>query len=413
MKKDYIITFIAEFFILISSILVYKLAANFLGKDGFSEYALSRRAISFIQPVLLVGLGVGIPRFIAYADASLSDKNSDSYFISGLTIASVITFIFMFFVNLFKNQFAFIFFGNHLYGYLVFPMSLMIFGLVFHSICYSYFRGKLMMIRANFIQMINIGIIPIFIFLFFGKTVSQVLIFTGIIWSFTSLVFIISILSHIKFEKINMLISCTKELLVYGIQRVPGDLGLAAFLLLPATITAHVEGVRKAGYVAFGVSLLNMISSVFAPISLIFLPQSSHLIANEKISLLKHYTFLILKISLGLTSVGLIIFEIFANQIIKIYLGNAFSEIVVIGRIILIGSLGYVIYIVMRSIIDAYYVKAINSKNILISFLIYLILALLVLLTIRSYLYLTISFVIALFILGGLTLWDVKRIFRE
>jgi len=107
MKRDYIITFIAEFIIRGMGILVYKFAATFLGKEGFSQYALSRRKISFILPLLLMGLGVGIPRYIAFSHSSKNHKNPDGYFISGIIVISSITSVIIFLLLILKHSFAF------------------------------------------------------------------------------------------------------------------------------------------------------------------------------------------------------------------------------------------------------------------------------------------------------------------
>jgi hypothetical protein len=55
--REYGNTFAAEFAVMASQIITYRLA-HFPGKPGFSEYAVARRAISTIHPVAILGLGV-------------------------------------------------------------------------------------------------------------------------------------------------------------------------------------------------------------------------------------------------------------------------------------------------------------------------------------------------------------------
>lgn len=410
MKRDYIYTFIAEFIVLFSGLIVYKLAVNVLGKMGFSEYAISKRAISFAQPVLLMGLGVGIPRYIAYSSSNQNSKKPDAYFIGGFSALILAGIIFTSIFNLFKNKFGFLIFGNSNYAYLIFPINLMLLGLVLHSSCYSYFRGKLLILKANFLQLINLGIVPLFVFLI-AETTQQVLLSNGLLWIMVSSVVLITIIRNLRFKDINIFHS-TKELISYGIQRVPGDFGMAALLALPAILTAHISGVVEAGNVAFGISLLNMAGAVFAPIGLIFLPKASQIIANKDFDLLRQYIKKILKITLVLTSLGLVFFEIFADIIIKLYLGKTFFDLVLTTRIIFVGSLAYTIYVAMRSIIDAYYVKAINTVNIFISLLIFLFITGIGLLFTKSYIYIVCCFVFVLFILGSLTLMEIRKILR-
>jgi O-antigen/teichoic acid export membrane protein len=408
LKKDYIFTFVAEFLVLLSGILVYKFAATVLGKDGFSEYALSRRTVSFIQPILIMGFGVGIPRYIAFASASSNSKKADTYFIGGICVLSLVALSFTIIVNLFRDKFAFLMLGNSRYYHLIFPISLMLIGFVFHSACYSNYRGRLLMLKANFLQIINLGFVPLFAFAV-SKSTRQVLFITGFCWLEISLVFLFFILKHQSWERMNIL-RYTKELIKFGLQRVPGDFGLAAILTLPAIFTAHLAGVREAGYVAFGISILNMAGSVFAPIGLILLPTVSKLISEKNFSTLKSQINKILKITLFFSIIGIIFFETFAVQIIRMYLGKNFINLILVSRVIIVGSLAYNIYISMRSIIDACYVRAINTINIFISLAVSLMTLGMGIIISKHYILIVICFLIGLFSLAGLTLREIKKI---
>ncbi len=160
MKNKYIITFIAEFLVLMSYILVYRLAAISLGNVGFSEYALSRRALSLIQPALILGFGVAIPRYIAYSSQSTS-KHPDFYFLGATGILLIVTLTTLSIVYLFRQGMAFLIFGS----YRVYPFNSSHGSIVSRhyqsSPCYTYFQGKLSMLKANLLQTVNIAIVPV------------------------------------------------------------------------------------------------------------------------------------------------------------------------------------------------------------------------------------------------------------
>lgn len=399
------ITFITEFFVLVSGILVYKLAASLFGKMGFSEYALSRRAVSFIQPALLLGLGVGIPRYIAY---STNDKiKSDSYFLAGFLVLLVASAAFFALFNLNSKTVSFLIFGSNGYAFLVYPISLMLFGLVLHALTYSYFRGHIMMIKANMLQIINMGVVPLIVF-YISDTVSALLYYTGMLWIIVSCVFLFLVFRKIRVS-FSKLFERTRELFIYGIQRVPGDFGLAALLSLPAFFTSHIGSVKEAGYVSFGVSVLNMIGAAFAPIGIILLPKASQLIASNSWDILERYTKNILKITVFLTASGVILFEVFAKDILILYLGKELSDIVFMVRILIISAVAYNIYIATRSIIDAIYVKAINTRNIIISLALFVIVTSVALIFFKSPTTVILSFNGAMFFLGALTLYEIKN----
>lgn len=410
MKKDYIFTFISEFAVLAVGILVYRLAVDFLGEDEFSIYALSKRTVFFIQPALLLGLGIGIPRYMAYSDSENDRNKSDGYFIGGIVILVISTLAFTSIFFAFKLKWAFLLFGDIKFAYLILPINIMILGLVVHLSCYSYFRGRLLMAKANIMQLINLGTVPV-VAVIYGHTTDEVLTIMGVSWLLISFVFLLYIVKGLQWD-INIYQS-TKEIFSFGVQRVPGDFGLAALLALPAIITAHLSGVKEAGYVAFATSLFNMAGSAFAPVGLILLPKASQLIAEGDMQTLKHYMRRLIKISLILSLTGLILFEIFADKIIDIYLGRNFFDLVLIARTVMIGSVAYVIYVSLKSIIDAYYKKAVNTRNILLSLALFLGLSALTIFRTGGYINIAVSFITAIFLLGALTAWEIVKITQK
>jgi O-antigen/teichoic acid export membrane protein len=413
LKKDYALTIIVQFMVLASTFLVYKLAAEFLGADGFSGYALSRRTISLMQPALIMGLGVGIPRYIAYGYADPDQRNPDAYFISALFILAPVVCVLCFFFNLFNETFSLIFFGSSDYSYLILPITYMIIGGILYSSCYSYLRGRLLMLRANLLQVINMGIIPPIVFFLFGKSLASVLSVTGIIWITISLVFFLFLPIRLEACDPRKLIPYAKEIFGYSIMRVPGDFALSALLALPAILTAHISGMREGGYVAFGIVVFNMGGYFFAPISTILLPKASHMIARANYEGLKYDLKRMLMLAICLTTLGVVILEIFTAQIIEIYLKKDFSETIMIIRVIAIGIVPYVVYIILRSVIDAGYIKPINAINIVIAVLFFIMGASLILLFDRNYIYIVGIFTMAIWVLGALSLIATFHIFKR
>ncbi|MCI0596436.1 MAG: tetratricopeptide repeat protein, partial [candidate division Zixibacteria bacterium] len=101
---------------------------------------------------------------------------------------------------------------------------------------------------------------------------------------------------------------------------------LLGFLSLPAILAAHFSGIERAGLVAFAISILSLVGSLFNPLGLLLLPVASNQMAKKDLSLLKLNLNKLLKISLGLTFLIVLFLEAFAPVIIKIYLGREFLE---------------------------------------------------------------------------------------
>ncbi|MCD6470958.1 oligosaccharide flippase family protein, partial [bacterium] len=68
--KNIILTFITQAIVLIAFFVIYRLIAKNFGPEGVGEYSLVKKVIGFLQPLLLFGVGVGLPRYIAMSKDS-------------------------------------------------------------------------------------------------------------------------------------------------------------------------------------------------------------------------------------------------------------------------------------------------------------------------------------------------------
>jgi len=404
MKKQIILTFITEFIVLASALLVYKLAANVFLKEEFSEYVIARRVITFLVPIVLMGMTIEMPKHLV-----TGGKSAEAYYAGGLMIILTFSLLLCLFLNLFSSHIAYFLFGNAKYSDIIFPITVMLFGLMTHSGCYSFFRGSLDMTNANIIQIINGALVPALVFYAY-KSPGLVILATGILQSLVSLMFFIKIMGRIK-NKIVIKIACIKILLFYGMQRVPGDMGLAGLLMLPATIAAHIGGINAGGSVAFSISLLNMVGAIFSPLGLVLLPRVRLIVQKRDYSTLKLYLLKIFKTSLILGILTLAAYEIFADFILEVYLGKRNADLEYLSRLIMIACPFYILSLSLRSVIDAYYVKPVNARNILIS-LTFFLLSSLGLLAGAGVNYLIACFVMSMAVLSGLTLYESYALFK-
>ena len=149
---------------------------------------------------------------------------------------------------------------------------------------------------------------------------------------------------------------------------MPGELFLIVSFGMPAILTAHESGVRPAGYVAFGMSLLLMIGAIITPFGVVFLPKASELAAAGKIRELTRQVRNIFVFSLGITASVTLVLEVSLPTLIRTFLGYASPEATAISQILTLAAIPYGTYICLRSAIDACHERAINTANIAISF---------------------------------------------
>ena len=407
---EYAPTFLTEFTVMASQIVVYKLAAHFLGKEGFSEYAVARRAVSTIYPLALLGFGVALPRYIASCVGQQGPGRRDLFFAATLWCVGGAAAILIAAINLMPSLFAYLAFGNSTYRGLVRPISLIIAGLTLHAIAYSYFRGRLLMRKANILQLVNLAIIPLLSFWLGSHEVSAVLTKIGLFSIFVSLVGLL----FTPWQKLaSNSVAEARVLLRYGVPRISGDFAQMALLGLPAFIVAHRVGVEQAGYVAFGVSVLSMIGAVFTPLGLILLPKSSQMIAEGTGDDLRGHVLRIVNvtfvIAFGLTALAWLT----ADPLIRVYLGTDYSGVTRILRLTCLGAVPYSLFLVTRNLLDAFHEQAVTSTFLIISLCVFGVGALTIHAKSGSVALILFSLLAAITVLGLLTLLEAFRVLRR
>jgi O-antigen/teichoic acid export membrane protein len=209
--------------------------------------------------------------------------------------------------------------------------------------------------------------------------VARVFLFTGKTWVFLSGLAIVFILARdtrkARVVRRGDLGSKARELLRYGIPRIPGDFALIAFFAAPAMLTAHRASIEQAGFVAFATSVLSSIGQIFGPISTVQLPAVTRMVTRGEGKPLRRDLFWLVTGGLAVTAVGIAVLEIIAGWLVRWYLGPAFQESAALLRIIAPAALPYVLYILLRSPIDALAVRAHNTRNLMAGLLVFLAIA--------------------------------------
>lgn len=398
MKKDFILTFLTQIIVLLSGLAVFKLAMTQFGDIGFSEFSIVKRNLTYLYTFVFIGLGVAVPRYIA-KEIGMKSGNENTVFFSAfcIMIFSLVTTAII--LLLFQEKISFLLFGDQNYIRFLFPIFMSIVGLSLHSMAYSYYRGKMIFNYANLLQIINMGFIPLTVFIF-AENIEDVFLYTGLMMSGISLIVFTKIFltQSFEFKKIKVFIP---KLFSYGLQRLPADFGLASLIALPAIFSAHTEGILVAGYVAFSISLLSLSGQAVAPIGLIMLPKISHLLGEKNFVLIQYYVKKLFIFSVLIAIIGTTIYQLFAEEILHLYLGKVELDLIDISKNIIWGALFYPFYVTMRSVVDAYYARAYNTISILTALVTFL---LIYLITHNIYN----ALIIALAILALITLYFIK-----
>ncbi len=400
LRRDYVTTFLTEVLVITSYLVAFRLVAIHQGVSGFGEYALSRRSLSLISPLVVVGLDVAIARYVAYALHKRSPRPG-GYATIALLIMAVTVGIASALLLLFPNFFADLFFGSSVYANLVRALPVMLVGSSLHVIAYGFQRGRSQIQRANLLMALNQAAVPVAA-VYIGKDVAQILVLMGAGWIVISAAYLL--MTGLSLERGG---EHMRELLTFGLPRVPGDFLQLALFALPGILVAHAVDVQTAGIVAFGVSALGMVGTALTPISFVLLPAVTGLFARGWVEQVRQRVIEVVRLAVPLLVVGTLVLEVFARPIIADYLGSGFAAGADVLRVIMIGALPWGLYVILKSVIDARYVRPINARNMAVAFATFVAIVLVSRFFTDSYQLILVAFVAALFVLGALTVVEV------
>ncbi|HEX2721381.1 MAG TPA: hypothetical protein VHM24_00585, partial [Gemmatimonadaceae bacterium] len=236
-------TMLTELVVMFSGILLLKLAATLLGPVGFGEYALSRRAVSLLYLPLVMGLGIASPRYIAIVRAGALESYSERSFAAVTLTAGLLPALLVAGVlNVRADWAAMLLFGTTDLDTLVRPATVALAGIAFHSMVYAIYRGRSEMGSANFLQLINLGILPVVAFALASHDAASVLAATGCGWLIVSGIALLRVLYRERQNDLEggaSLGDHLRLLLRFGLPRVPGEFALVGLFAIPSLIAVR------------------------------------------------------------------------------------------------------------------------------------------------------------------------------
>ena len=291
--NKYIFTF---FFSIIGALInfwFFRAAFVMINEESFYYYAYARRVISFISPVLLAGLGVALPRGIGLFHKE-KEKIDRMLFVTFLITLSIS--ILWYGLNVFFNDwFTKLVWGriNPFSQKLNQAIGLYIIGLNMFGCIHSYFRGKLQVIYAGLLELLALTLIPLFAFIILSDLI-KIYNLVSLVLIIINFLIIISVLNKFKNINIKYYLKEAKELLSYGIPRVPGDVVFALLIFLPAFVSSRYFSIEYAGIIGFGSALITLVNLPASAISFVSLSRFAFKLNKSRTKLRKEVMLLVL-----------------------------------------------------------------------------------------------------------------------
>jgi O-antigen/teichoic acid export membrane protein len=360
--RDVVLTLITEGFVLISFFIFYHLLAEYYGSEGVGLYSLMRRIIALIIPIVMMGLSEGLGRYIAM---SKSSEERFTFILSGAIVVLSLTSMMFVLLNADAMFSAKWLFGDIAYNNMVFPFSVLLFGLSLHSLSYACLRGNLQIKSLNILQSVNLGLLPLIILLL-GKATSldKILVIIGIIHCLVAVLFLARSLYQCRKDNFQgQFLLTLKNLLMFSVPRVPATIAGAGLISLCPIVASQYCSITEVGYLSLALGLLIGIGSAVTPLGTILLPHVSELLGGGEKERFEEKLYLLI----GAVFQSLLFvssqFIIFIDYILTIWIGEEFLPASPVMVVVLSALISYGFYIVARNILDAASVRPINSIN--------------------------------------------------
>jgi O-antigen/teichoic acid export membrane protein len=403
-RKDVLWTLITQMLVMLSAFGITKTACNILTVDEFGLYNVVRRSVSVISFVMLSGMGITLPRYLAIYQGAHQYRKMVDLTCCSLFFVGVICVILATFALLFSEAFIENVTGNS-DSTLYWLAMAFAFSTSISALLIAYYRG-VNDFKNYSIAQVSFQLLLLLSLLFIPRhNVNAVFL----LWFLTTFSFTVLYFIYENHRNRNIIFrayrSCyfwdmMKTIAVYSTPRLIGDFLLFSFSAFPVLYLSQVMSMTDVAYYSVGLTIINMVTPFFSFLGVVLLPYVSGAMSNGRFSEAQR---LIRRLSvwyISLAAVLTVLFGLFLPVLIKLFFSPDYVVCKDIAMILLLSVLPQSMYLLYRNPIDAVSTIPYNTIILLVSCIV-----LIVLFSFSSslsdYSY---SFVLASFVQGGLSI---------
>lgn len=352
------ITYIAQFFTLVSQVVLIKLLIFYLSKNDFGAFMVIKRYISAIWPLLTLNLSISMSRNISF----IKKGRSLDYLLFTISIVSLFFIIYTSITLIFKNRFTSLLFGNEEYYFLIYPLTLYLYANCLQTIFRGYFRGKHNFIWMNLSKMlfwVFQVIILIFLNIFFKNSKQLLYQFLVIFSALTiAIVFIyvvaqiIKNFNRIKIKQIINIFRNKKNLVKYGIIRLPKVFFMAVTYFIPVFYASNRLSLKSAAYISCIIAYIRIFKILGNPFNQILLPVFSKKKSDNNYSLIKKNSKMIIEFIFTLPAFIGASAYFFSNEAILLWFGKEYSSIIPIASAVSPVVMFLLVSVIIQGVLD-------------------------------------------------------------
>lgn len=391
---------IAQVLFMLSNLFINYKIEKIWSIEGFATYNLLKRFGSFIVFPLILGVGIGIPRYISFLEKSKNDISQGlEYLVAGLIIFFT-TFIGFLILLLFFPELVLSSFRVSDSNNIILTIALFVFSQGIFVILSSFFRGKIQFGTSSLLNVLVLSFLPTVI-IFFSNTIFDYFLCYALLTIASLIVIIVYNLykTAISYQRIQIKI---KQLLHYGAPRVVSDAVLFSLDFIPIYIISVFISLEESGYLSLSFMFFKLASVSFDLIGSLILPLYGKVFKTESSTVFIQKVNLLLIISGGLAIVASVLGYILIPYLIVTFF-DSLSNAILASQYIFIAFPFYVIFTILKNVLDIISSKAYNSLIQIVGFASMVLTLFYGIYQKEWFYYRTLTIIIPYFILGVLT----------
>jgi O-antigen/teichoic acid export membrane protein len=311
-------------------------------------------------------MGVALPRYLGLHHGN--PHRQYSYLCGATLITIALTAMIALLGIQLRNSFSMWIYHELKYTTLYLASLFMLFGFAIYSILYGYYRGIGKIKIANLWQLGMMALGPLVVVGFLiGKSNA-----VGIVAALGSLFMVALVpvgylcLKGLREIRLGSVQSAVKDLIRYGAPRTPAGLAFAGLLTMAPLLAPYFGSLKDTGYLVVGQSLFRIVESAVMAFGIVALPRVACYVGEGRKADLKNNT---RDLVMFIFQIGLFVslhLYVWTDLIIMAWLEPLYQEAIPLMRVIVLALPAYLGYVMLRSIIDAVEVKAVNTLNLFI-----------------------------------------------
>jgi len=370
--KDAVWTLLGQLVIMLCMLVINKIISNEFSVAEFGRYNIIRRSSAVLTFVILGGMGIALPRYLAIALTKKRIKDIKLTIFSSLVyIALVCAFTLLVYIVCKPYICDVVIGGDSWNEYMVIFCYSFISSLVSYLV--AYYRGLDRFKDFNIVQIVfQVSLLIPFIFtkknivdIFLWWTLFQlfllILFFGKELFGFRKILYI-----SIPLKKYIVKI---KELSTYSIPRLLGDFLLFAMSAFPLIYIGERLSMDDTSFFSVSITLFTLTTPIFSFLGVILLPYIARLVADSKTGDAKKIINKLLKYYIVLAVAINVIMFIFMKWMILIFFSADYYEALLPSRIISFALTPAAIYYLYRNPIDAVSVRPYNTYILTVCFI--------------------------------------------